>query len=69
MDEDRVEGAAKKVGGNIKEGVGKLIGDSKLETEGKMDQAEGRVQNAVGGVKDTLREDHDDILDRDRDRI
>lgn len=69
MDEDRVEGAAKKVGGNIKEGVGKLIGDSKLETEGKMDQAEGRVQNAVGGVKDALREDHDDILDRDRDRI
>jgi uncharacterized protein YjbJ (UPF0337 family) len=55
MDDDRIEGGAKKIKGNIKEGVGKLTGDSKLETEGKADQVEGRVQNTVGGIKDTLR--------------
>lgn len=55
MDKDRIEGAAKNVGGKIKEGIGKMTGDTKTEAEGKSDQVEGKVQNTVGGVKDTLR--------------
>jgi len=55
-DHDRIEGAAKNIGGQIKEGVGKLTGDAKLETEGRADRVEGKVQNAVGGVKDSLRD-------------
>jgi hypothetical protein len=35
--------------------VGKAFGDKKLETEGKTDKAAGKVQNAVGGLKDALR--------------
>ena len=35
--------------------VGKAIGDSKLESEGKADKMEGKVQNAIGGLKDTLK--------------
>ena len=31
-----------------------MLGDAKLEFEGKADQAAGKVQNAVGGLKDTL---------------
>ena len=58
-DQDRIDGSAKKVGGDIKEGVGKALGDSKLEAEGKADQVEGKMQNAVGGVKDAIRDaDH-----------
>ena len=57
MDKDRIEGAAKQTGGKIKEGVGKLIGDTKMEAEGHADQVEGKVQNAIGGIKDTLRGD------------
>lgn len=57
MDEDRIDGALKKMGGGIKEGAGKLFGDAKLEAEGKAEKAEGTVQNAVGGVKDTVRGD------------
>ena len=56
-DQDRIEGSAKNVGGKIKEGVGKMTGDSKLQAEGKADQVEGKVQNTVGGVKDSLRDD------------
>lgn len=56
-DHDRVEGAAKNMGGKVKEAAGKATGDEKLKAEGRMDQAEGKVQNAVGGVKDTLRDD------------
>ena len=55
IDKDRVEGSAKTIGGKIKEGIGKLTGDTKTEAEGKGDQVEGKVQNTVGGIKDTLR--------------
>lgn len=55
MDKDRIEGTAKKLGGDVKEAAGKALGDSKLEAEGNADQIEGRAQNAVGGLKDTLR--------------
>ena len=49
---DRVVGSAKKIKGSIKEVVGKTAGNAKLEAEGKADKVEGKVQNAVGGLKD-----------------
>lgn len=55
MDKDRIVGSAKKLKGDIKEGIGKATGDAKLRSEGKADKAEGKVQNAVGGIKDALR--------------
>lgn len=55
MDKDRVEGSMKNIKGSIKEGVGKAVGDTKLETEGKMDKTAGKIQNTVGGMKDSLR--------------
>jgi uncharacterized protein YjbJ (UPF0337 family) len=51
MDKNRVMGAAKKVGGNIKEAAGKMLGDKKMEWEGRAKKTKGRVQNAVGGCK------------------
>jgi uncharacterized protein YjbJ (UPF0337 family) len=56
MDKDRTEGMAKQAKGAIKEGAGKLTGDAKLKAEGQFDKAEGKVQNAVGGAKDKVRE-------------
>jgi hypothetical protein len=35
--------------------VGKAAGDAKLEAEGKADKVEGKVQSALGGLKDTLK--------------
>jgi uncharacterized protein YjbJ (UPF0337 family) len=55
MDKDRIAGSAQGIKGKIKEVAGKVLGDAKLESEGKADQAAGKVQNAVGGVKDTLK--------------
>ena len=57
-DNDRIEGAAKNMGGKIKEGVGKVTGDEKLKAEGRADQVEGKVQNTVGGVKDATKDKH-----------
>lgn len=56
MDEDRIEGAAKNMGGKVKEGVGKAVGDEKLRREGQVDQVKGRAENAIGGIKDEVRE-------------
>jgi uncharacterized protein YjbJ (UPF0337 family) len=56
MDKDRIVGSAKEVKGSIKETVGKAVGDAKLQSEGESDQLEGKIQNAVGGVKDTIRD-------------
>ena len=55
MDKDRIAGSAKEIKGMIKETVGKAVGDAKLEAEGKTDKVEGKIQNAIGGLKDTLR--------------
>jgi uncharacterized protein YjbJ (UPF0337 family) len=53
MNKDRVAGSAKKIKGSIKEVVGEAAGT--LEVEGKADKGEGKVQSAVGGLKDTLK--------------
>jgi uncharacterized protein YjbJ (UPF0337 family) len=55
MDKDRVKGSATNMGGKAKEAAGNLTGDSKLKSEGKLDQGKGKVQNAVGGIKDATK--------------
>lgn len=62
MDKQRVEGAARKGEGRVKEAVGKLTGDAKLRSEGKADRVAGSVKNAVGGAKDAVR----DAVKKDR---
>ena len=52
---ERTARLCKALAEKIKEAVGKAVGDAKLETQGKADKIEGKVQNAVGGLKDTLR--------------
>ena len=42
MDKDRIKGSAKEIKGKIKEVTGKVLGDAKLESEGKAEQAAGR---------------------------
>ena len=55
MDKDRIKGSAEQAKGTVKEVAGKILGDKKLETEGKTEKAVGQVQNTIGGLKDTLR--------------
>ena len=55
MDKDRIKGSSEQAKGAVKEVAGKVTGDSKLESEGKGDKVAGKIQNTVGGLKDTLR--------------
>ncbi len=55
MDKDRVKGSFEQTKGSVKEGVGKMTGDEKLESEGKADKVSGKIKSTVGGIKDTVR--------------
>ncbi len=55
MDKDRIAGSAKVIKGKFKAAVGKAVGDAKLEADGKSDEVGGKMQNAVGGLKDSLK--------------
>ena len=56
MDKNRIAGSTKEVTGAAKEAVGKVIGDAKLQSDGKTEKAVGKIQNAVGGVNDAVRD-------------
>lgn len=55
MDKDRIAGAANQAKGALKKVAGKALGDAKLVAEGEGDKAKGKVQNAIGGMKDAFR--------------
>jgi uncharacterized protein YjbJ (UPF0337 family) len=56
MDKDRIEGSAHQAEGKVKETIGKLTGDAKLQAEGNSEKVAGKVQNVVGGIKDTIKD-------------
>ncbi len=54
MDKNRIEGSIKEVKGAAKEAIGKVVGDAKLQSDGKTEKAVGKIQNAVGGLNDAV---------------
>lgn len=61
MDEDRIKGSATDIGGKVKDAAGGLLGDNKMQAEGKADQMSGQLQNAYGSAKDTARDAADTL--------
>lgn len=61
VDENRVKGAFDQAKGAIKDAAGKVLGDDKLQAEGKADKAAGKAESAVGGAKDAVRDVADKI--------
>jgi uncharacterized protein YjbJ (UPF0337 family) len=58
---DKMHGAANKAAGSVKEGIGKLTGDEKLQAEGKMQQVKGHAQEAKGEVKGAVKKGIDNL--------
>ena len=56
MDKEHIKGAADKVKGAVKDTVGKVTGDTKMQAEGKLDKAKGSARNVVGDVKNAARD-------------
>ena len=56
MDKNRIIGAAKQARGAVKQAIGEATGDAKLQADGNADKVEGKVQNAIGGLNDAVRD-------------
>jgi uncharacterized protein YjbJ (UPF0337 family) len=59
VDREHVKGTADKVKGSIKDTAGKVTGDKKLESEGKVDKAKGSAHNIAGDIKDAVKDAND----------
>jgi uncharacterized protein YjbJ (UPF0337 family) len=56
MNEDRISGTARNLGGKVEEGVGVVTGDAKTQIQGKLDQAAGTAQDLYGQAADATRD-------------
>ena len=56
MDKEHIKGSADKAKGAVKDAAGKMIGDKRLQAEGKMDKAKGAAHQTAGDVKDAIRQ-------------
>jgi len=56
MDEDRVYGTARNLGGKVEEGVGRVTGDKQTQLKGKLDQLAGTAQDLYGQTADAPRD-------------
>ncbi len=51
-----MKGIADKAKGAIKDTAGKITGDKKLESEGKLDKAKGSAHKVAGDVNDAVKD-------------
>ncbi len=49
---DKADNKGEKLGGKVKEGTGKAVGNESLEAEGKTDQSSASLKDGVEKVKD-----------------
>jgi uncharacterized protein YjbJ (UPF0337 family) len=51
MDKDRIKGSVEQAKGSVKESVGKVTGDAKLEVEGRNEKAAGKLRTRSAGSR------------------
>lgn len=56
MNKDQVKGRVDQSTGKVKEVAGKLLGNDRLQTEGKAEQVKGKVQAGYGDVKENAKD-------------
>jgi uncharacterized protein YjbJ (UPF0337 family) len=56
MDENRVSGTAKNVGGKLEESFGRVTGDTKTQADGIAKQVSGTAQDVYGQARDAASE-------------
>ena len=53
MDENRMSGTAKNLGGKLEESFGRATGDTRTKVQGQVRQAEGSIQDLYGQAVDS----------------
>jgi uncharacterized protein YjbJ (UPF0337 family) len=74
MNKDKVKGTMDDAAGRAKRQVGEWTGDTRTQVDGATQQVKGKVEKAVGNIKDAAHDANDRMKsdpamsDRDRDR-
>ena len=53
MDENRIAGTARNIGGKLEEGFGRVAGDTKTQADELVNQAAGAAQDLYGQARDS----------------
>ncbi|HEY8580269.1 MAG TPA: CsbD family protein [Beijerinckiaceae bacterium] len=61
---DKASGLANEAAGNVKQGVGKMLGDEKMQAEGKAQEVKGEMQQAAGKAKETVKDGANAVADK-----
>lgn len=56
MDENRISGTARKMGGKLQEGIGEVTGDARTQAEGVANQVTGTAQDLYGRAREGTNE-------------
>ena len=56
MNKDQVKGRVEQAKGGVKEVAGKIVGNERLESEGKVDKVAGKIQSTYGDVKEDVKD-------------
>ena len=60
---DKASGLANEAVGNIKQGIGKLVGSEKLQAEGMAQEAKGEAQKTAGDAKAAVKDGANKVAD------
>lgn len=52
---DKIKGVANEAAGNVKQAVGKVVGNDRLRAEGIAQEVKGDAQQTVGKAKDAVK--------------
>ena len=61
MTDDRIEGGLKKGVGRVQDAFGGLTGDDRTQAKGKLNEAAGSVQDAVGQARERAQDLFDEV--------
>ena len=58
---DKIKGMSDEAAGSVKQGVGKAVGNEKLQVEGVAQKLKGDAEKATGDAKDAIKKGADKV--------
>ncbi|WP_439541794.1 CsbD family protein [Hyphomicrobium sp.] len=66
---DKIKGYANEAAGNVKQGVGKVVGSERLQAEGAVQELKGKAQVAVGDAKEAVKDGANKVADKINEKL
>jgi uncharacterized protein YjbJ (UPF0337 family) len=65
MNKQQIKGLANQATGEVKQKVGRAMGDRSLEARGHAREMKGEAQEKLGNTRETLKQDQRELFDRE----